>query len=107
MTNFEPKLAKNDKNWLRNRQFLTENYYFRTKIFSSFSTKSYIKMQSPTEREKIFTQRVLSGGEIQRFDLTNIVDQWNGKENNFGLQIEIENGSSDHFRYVILYDSTR
>jgi len=55
-------------------------------------------MQSPTEREKIFTQRVLSGGDIQRIDLTNVADQWNGEKNNFGLQIEIENGSSDHFR---------
>ena len=67
-------------------------------------------MQSPTEREKIFTQRVLSGGDIQRIDLTNVADQWNGEENNFGLQIEIENGSSDHFRWVahlwlILYES--
>lgn len=61
-------------------------------------------MQSPTEREKIFTQRVLSGGDIQRIDLTNVADQWNGDEN-FGLQIEIENGSSDHFRYVIHNDS--
>ena len=54
-------------------------------------------MQSPTEREKIFTQRVLSGGGIERIDLTNVADSWNEK-NNFGLQIEIENGSSDHFR---------
>ena len=62
-------------------------------------------MQSPNEREKIFTQRVLSGGDIQRIDLTNVADQWNGEKNNFGLQIEIENGSSDHFRYVGHYDS--
>ena len=48
--------------------------------------------------QKIFTQRVLSGGDIQRIDLTNVADQWNGEENNFGLQIGIENGSSDHFR---------
>ena len=70
-----------------------------------FKFSKQFKMRSPTEREKIFTQRVLSGGDIQRIDLTNVADQWNGDENNFGLQIEIENGSSDHFRYVGHYDS--
>ena len=67
------------------------------KSFRKSNFQTHIQMQSPTEREKIFTQRVLSGGDIQRIDLTNVADQWNGDEN-FGLQIEIENGSSDHFR---------
>ena len=56
-------------------------------------------MQSPTEREKIFTQRVLSGGGIERIDLTQVADSWNSQDGkNFGLQIEIENGSPEHFR---------
>ena len=88
-------------------KFLEFNLSMKSFRKSNFQT--HIKMQSPTEREKIFTQRVLSGGDIQRIDLTNVADQWNGDEN-FGLQIEIENGSSDHFRWVghlwlILYES--
>jgi len=89
---------KFDFNLKEHEQHHRTELFLHTEQMANNSLINLYKMQSPTEREKIFTQRVLSGGDIQRIDLTNIADQWNGDENNFGLQIEIENGSSDHFR---------
>ena len=50
-------------------------------------------------RELIVSQRVLVGGGIERFDLSSVVDDWR-TDKNHGIEIEIENGESHHFRFV-------
>ena len=59
-------------------------------------------MNSPVDREKILSRRVVRGGSIERFDLSSVVADWS--QSNHGIEIEIENGQTDHFRLDLHFD---
>lgn len=67
-----------------------------TELLANNSIIHIYKMNSPVDREKILSRRVVRGGSIERFDLSSVVADWS--QSNHGIEIEIENGQTDHFR---------
>jgi len=66
-----------------------------TELLANNTIINIYKMLSPVNRQKILSRRV-SGGGIERFDLSSVVADWS--HSNHGIEIEIENGQNNHIR---------